>query len=544
MEMSMRIIRKSSGRKQAVICKPVTIKDYKLSAFCIEEHTSEGVLLCHTATGEILLLTNEEYRELSSGKELTSNWARIMADRLFLVSTAQDEYAMVDRDRHAASREKAGNMPVTSYTILPTSQCNARCFYCYEKDIPQKNMSVQTAIDTADFIAQYCCGEKVHITWFGGEPTVAHPIISLICKRLDDKGVEYSSGMISNGLLLDKEMIQTAKVCWKLEHIQITIDGTEKIYNETKNYKGSIPNPFEIVLANITHLLKNNIHISIRINLGQHNYDDVVQLIHLLNRRFSEKKLLSVYVHTIDNVYDEEIHGELIEKSFELNQLLITLGMHSPAELPSLRLHSCMADSDDALLINPDGQLGKCEHYAFDKQIGSIYSEERNESVIAEWKEKAAYEFCSRCPLYASCFQLKWCNGGLPCSESAVKSKIASIRNSMRMVYIQWKQKCQRMRTDLVFALNGTIDVRLEAGAIYADFYENENQQIRETRQLNSVACTILRFLQDAHSFQDIAVLLMESYSGDSDFIGQILEDYLLESLHDGLIISQIKENA
>ena len=178
----MRIIRKSSGRKQAVISKSVTIKDYKLSAFCIEEHTSEGVLLCHTATGEILLLTNEEYRELSSGKELTSNWARIMADRLFLVSTAQDEYAMVDRDCHAASREKTRNIPVTSYTILPTSQCNARCFYCYEKDIHQKNMSAQIAIDTADFIAQHCCGEKVHITWFVGEPTVADPVIIMFCK--------------------------------------------------------------------------------------------------------------------------------------------------------------------------------------------------------------------------------------------------------------------------------------------------------------------------------------------------------------------------
>lgn len=539
----MRIIKKLLNTTKHTSPKQLNITSYKLSAFCIEEHTDGGILLCHAATGELLLLTEAEFVELTSGKTLTSDWARTMADRLFLVNPELDEYSMVDRDCLDSTMEKGKNGAITSYTILPTSRCNARCFYCYEKDIPQKNMSAQTALDTADFIAQNCGGQKVHLSWFGGEPMVAHPIISLICNRLKDMGVTFSSSMISNGLLLTEERIQTVKQCWNLENVQITVDGTEPVYNETKHYKGQPANPFETVLTNISSLLKNNVSVSIRINLGHHNYDDVSNLIDYLDRYFVDRKLLSVYVHEIDNVYDPCVHDELIEKTFDLNQRLIQLNLHRPQKLPSLRLHSCMADSDDALLINPDGQLGKCEHYAFEKQIGSIYSSERNEKLVAEWKEKASYAVCHRCPLYPSCFQLKWCNGSLPCSESAVKSKIASVRSSMRMVYMQWKKKCQQIRTELFFISNRKVDVHLEAGEIYADFYENDNQQIRETRPLNSTACTILLFLREEHSFQEIVTMLKENYAGNADIIEQILEDYILDMLRENLIISHAKNS-
>lgn len=539
----MRFIKHFFNGKYLNAVQSVERENVRLSSFCIEEPTSDGVLLTHTATGELLFLKKEEYNELSSGNVLTSDLAKILANHRFLVEAELDEYAMVDKDRHAALEAPNEISAITSYTILPTSRCNARCFYCYEKGIPQRNMSPQIAQDTADFIARNCGGQKVHISWFGGEPMVAYPIISLICSRLKCIGVIFSSSMISNGLLLTEERVQSAKQCWNLENVQITVDGTESVYNETKHYKGHPANPFETVLTNIGSLLKNNVSVSIRINLGHHNYNDVSNLIDYLDQYFADKNLLSVYVHEIDNVYDPCVHDDLIEKAFDLNQRLIRLNLHRPKKLPSLRLHSCMADSGDALLINPDGQLGKCEHYAFEKLIGSIYSAEKDVSLISKWKEKATFELCDRCPLYACCYQLRWCNGSLPCSESAVRSKIASVRSSMRMEYMQWKKKCQKIRTELVFSLNGKMDVRLDAGAIYADFYGNENKQIRETRLVNSTACAILLFLREEHSFREIATMLKENYAGDADIIAQNLEDHILDMLREDLIVSRIKKN-
>lgn len=52
-----------------------------------------------------------------------------------------------------------------SYTILTTTDCNARCFYCYELGRSRIPMSEQTAHEIADYIS----APKVNIHWFGGE---------------------------------------------------------------------------------------------------------------------------------------------------------------------------------------------------------------------------------------------------------------------------------------------------------------------------------------------------------------------------------------
>jgi len=534
----MRFIEKIKIENKCTFSKHETIKNYKLSSFCVKEYISDGLLICNAITGEMVLLTNEEYKELASGKVIASNWSGVMAERLFLVDTELDEYAMVDYERSQGTKKG-----ITSYTILPTSCCNAQCFYCYEKGIPHITMSSQTALDVADFISRNCFDQKVHINWFGGEPTIAHSVITLICTRLRELNVEFSSSMISNGFLLDETMIRVAKKCWKLENVQVTIDGMERVYNEVKNYKGVPSNPFATVVMNIDSLLKSGIFVSIRINLGKHNYKDVANLIDYLKECFLNTKLLSVYVHEIDNVYEKESQDELIDKTIELNNRLISMGLHKPAKLPSLRLHSCMADRDDTFVINPNGQLGKCEHYTFEKQVGSIYSSERNESVIAAWKEKITCEFCNNCPLYASCLQLKWCNGGLRCNKSIAEKKIAVVRNSMRMMYMEWKKKRQKIRTELFFVLVKKVNIRLEAGEIYADFCENENQQVLETRRISHTVCLILFFLQKEQSFQDIVNMLEENCVGDQNTVELFLEDYLMNMLQDGLIVSYTKEN-
>ena len=106
--------------------------------------------------------------------------------------------------------------------------------------------------------------------------------------------------MISNGYLFDDNLIKTAKEDWNLQNVQITLDGTEEIYNKTKNYiYKNDENPFKRVINNIHKLAYNKISVSIRMNCDKHNFEDLIKLVHYLHEEFKGNDLVSMYVWPI-----------------------------------------------------------------------------------------------------------------------------------------------------------------------------------------------------------------------------------------------------
>ena len=69
-------------------------------------------------------------------------------------------------------------------------------------------MTPETAHDLVNYIEAHCKEKKVTLSWFGGEPLLGAKIISQISKELTEKGIEYHSSMISNGIRFDEEMIR------------------------------------------------------------------------------------------------------------------------------------------------------------------------------------------------------------------------------------------------------------------------------------------------------------------------------------------------
>lgn len=87
-------------------------------------------------------------------------------------------------------------------------------------------------------------------------------VIDIIDNKLSDFGQTYTNGITTNGYLFNKSLIYKAINEWHLGSAQITIDGTEEVYNKVKNYiyKDSI-SPYKKVLNNIAMLLNNNIAV-------------------------------------------------------------------------------------------------------------------------------------------------------------------------------------------------------------------------------------------------------------------------------------------
>ena len=218
---------------------------FKLSLFTIKCRTDDGMLLCNTLTGEEVLLTKAEELYISQSRYECDMLMDAFIQRGFIVPVDCDELKRVEQLRSIFRKQKEVHNVITNYNILPTTCCNARCFYCFEKGIKTVTMTEEVADQLVKFIYNHHGkSNTVRIQWFGGEPTIGKGVIDYICKQLKTLEIPYISDMVSNGYLFDKELVQHSKEYWNLRKIQITLDGTEPVYNKVKSYVGVNGSPY------------------------------------------------------------------------------------------------------------------------------------------------------------------------------------------------------------------------------------------------------------------------------------------------------------
>ncbi|MBR7132015.1 MAG: 4Fe-4S cluster-binding domain-containing protein [Clostridia bacterium] len=422
--------------------------EYSLASYCITVDCEDGTLIYNNLSKELLLLSKEEAEVLQDINSFNTPVAEYLKKHWFFVPVGTDTVKLCDQ---LLSTVKLFEKPRTantykSYTIMTTLDCNARCFYCFQKGRVQPTMSADTARSIAEYIINHSDREKeITINWFGGEPLYNKDAIDIICDRLNSEGVKFKSKIITNGYLLDKALLAEAKENWNTQKVQITLDGTEKIYNRTKNYIYKDTNPFETVIANIGDLLNNEIKVIIRLNLGLHNADDLYKLVDFLSEKFGGRENFSVYAHRL---FDYDDSGKQVHKQDEIiktieifnsfNDYLAEKGLFSYRKLDNTyTTNRCMADSDNAIVITPEGKLGKCEHFSDKEIIGDIYSEILDKDNISEWKEKQTkLDICDNCAEYINCMRLKKCPDISPqCDIYQRDEKIQTLKKKILNTY-------------------------------------------------------------------------------------------------------------
>ena len=409
--------------------KRVEDQSYRLMTYVMQCPVHDGVLLYHTLTCCLLLLTPEEAAHITELPELIERW--------FLVPLQHDDGKLCRQILQVAQLLRNPAKTITTYTILTTTGCNARCFYCYERGATPVDMTPETTDRVCRFILDHHGDEEVKFRWFGGEPLVNVPVIDRICSTLRKHGVPFHSQMVSNGYLFDAGMVRRAKDLWGLQEIQITLDGTERTYNRIKRYIHGDANAFERVLGNIGMLADAGIHVRVRLNVDKHNIEEMDELVSLLHRRFGANGFLTVYSHELFGERSAEDSAALYRQRMALEQHIADCGYQTRRKLlKKLKLNLCMADDDQSVTIDPTGQLGKCEHH-FDRNFfGHIDSEERDGDVIRRFGERAAdIEACATCPYYPQCIRLVMCEDGNTCTPEKQKENIYYTLNAMRDEY-------------------------------------------------------------------------------------------------------------
>lgn len=410
--------------------------------YVVQQPVEEGLLLYHVMTKALVLIDHNEAalleKDPSAVPGLVEGW--------FAVPESHDDLTLAREVRAVGKMLSKPVKGISSYTILSTTDCNARCFYCYEKGRSRIPMTEETAKATAQYMIRKSYGEDtVKIRWFGGEPLFNKKVITQICTELKEAGVTYSSSMVSNGLLFDEPTVAEAVDLWKLKKIQITLDGTEDVYNRVKSYVNPEGSAFRRVLGNIRLLVDAGVKVSIRLNIDRHNADDLFLLAEQLGAEFGSNPLVRVYSHSLFEACDSRaavIHSdtqrrELSGKQKLLREKLRELGLSSPGKLShSLKLNRCMADNDSDVVILPDGHIGKCEHFSESEWFSHVSSGEIDESVISSFQElRPELEACGECPLYPDCIRLSKCEESVHCHPEEREDKLLDLEDRLLTYY-------------------------------------------------------------------------------------------------------------
>jgi len=438
--------------------KEVRGEQYHPSSFVISQEVEEGVLMYQTLTCELILVRKNTI--LANDKYLR--------EHLFFVPESMDEKQLVREYRNFRRMAETGEKKISTYTILPTTDCNARCFYCYEMGRSRIQMTDETAMKVVGLIERNyeesrgqvpgssvdpgtCPHDSVKLSWFGGEPLYNSRIIDIICIELEKRNIPYKSSMISNGYLFDEEMVRKAAELWKLKNIQITLDGTEEVYNRSKAFIYKDASPYQRVIRNIGMLLDAEIKVSVRLNIGLHNADDLFVLVRSLAEKFSEKKGFECYAHALFETsagnnsvkHTDENRRLVYDKLEELEDLMRDLGIKSKeTELPKeIKLHNCMADNGKSVVITPTGGIGLCEHYTEDNYIAQIdRADEVDLKVVEKFREvREEIELCDHCPAYPQCIRLKMCEESELCHPEDVRNQVNKAKRAMVVMYEKWK---------------------------------------------------------------------------------------------------------
>lgn len=428
---------------------------WRLTTHCLQSEEEEGVLFYNSLTGELLLLTREEAAMLKKLPGPLPEGTKYLAERWFLRPLQGDDMALAIHLREIvkqlAKRAAQKRSALTKYLIFTTTACNARCFYCFEAGMKKLSMTEETARAAGDYIAAHCGGKQVQLRWFGGEPTLNTRAIDIITARLRQKNVRFASTMVSNGYLLDAALARRAKEEWNMEWVQITLDGTEEIYNQRKAYVSVQGSPFRKVLDNIDLLLASDVEVCVRLNMDEENERDLYALCDQLEERFGGKQGFGIYVRAIiDDAQTrrsgriEETQQALVRKVQALVDHIRRKGLGVKERLGSgVVTHSCRADNDSEATIAPDGGLGSCECKIEDGIWGSVFSEERNEEVLQKWKEqRPTEEICKTCWLFPRCVRLKKCWVHLEqCLPTERSDREIKTKRGILTIYDDWKRK-------------------------------------------------------------------------------------------------------
>ncbi|MBP3892656.1 MAG: radical SAM protein [Atopobiaceae bacterium] len=311
-----------------------------------------------------------------------------------------------------------------SLVICPTLSCNFDCPYCFEHH-GRGRMTQEVQDDVmrlAERMLKASGADEMHVTWFGGEPLLAHRIVASLSERLialaSEHGARYDASIFTNAYLLTQETADMLAAS-RISHAQITIDGIGSAHDRLRPFANGGPT-FDRIVNNLR-----TVHIPFKVMLRQNvnaenagTMDEVRAFVEELARE-SGNDIVYYPVTMVGSAAPErESKAPRVIEGSDAVELGITDLLRS---FSGGQAFHCEAQSLGAVCIDDEGRLIKCWEGAANSELafGTAHDwDPANPLATATDPDKltmylnsavsAADEECR------SCMWLPVCAGGCP----------------------------------------------------------------------------------------------------------------------------------
>ena len=397
----------------------------KLSQFNITSQENENkYILYNTFSTGLVTLDKDTYEKVIVNKDFADfSGLPYLVENGFVVEDDCDEVAKVEAVRTAIMKKTI----IQNIVILTTTDCNARCYYCFEHGIDHVYMSKETA----DGIVEYCKKKykekRIAITWFGGEPLMNYDIIKYITFKLIEAGYELECHVTTNGSLVTDEMIDFFEKNYVRFSFQITIDSVHDEYSKVKRYVDIEPEKaYDRTINNVIALIKRGVRMMIRVNFASSKIEHAKEVYKTLIDTLSVYDLakVNIYMAPLSLPGDKEIisnfHGDIEhpflqmvkvqrEEGFPLHDLYNEeneISLLSAYNLQPSAI-SCGMNLACRIVVNADGTLYKCHRLVGKKEfaVGNVFDgeDESNPHLKYFHDIHVTDEDCRKCDILPIC---------------------------------------------------------------------------------------------------------------------------------------------
>lgn len=278
-------------------------------------------------------------------------------------------------------------------TLLPTEKCNFRCVYCYE-DFELGRMPPDVVAGVKNLISRRAEGlDELALSWFGGEPLLALPVIREICsharRESDRVGFQFRGGLTTNGYLLSPDVLKEL-VDLNQTFYQVSIDGDEAQHNKTR-VRADGAGTFDAIWKNMCNArsVDRDFVIQFRVHMTPTNYEPLKRLMLMIRSEFLGDNRFRVDFQHIRKMGGEGSKNvtlmsddDIAERMHALRVLVNTGELPSPAQpsevspkttttTPAPRRTErgssavsgndiCYAAKPNHWLVRANGKLGRC----------------------------------------------------------------------------------------------------------------------------------------------------------------------------------------
>lgn len=381
---------------------------YNLYAPC-----NTGVLCFNTYYDNYLVMNSQTYNLIQNGKygEINMTTLKVLQENGFIIENDTDEYSNLVQEYHKTDTSGTFNL-----TLLPSLDCNVRCWYCFEKHITGSHLPSQQQ----DILFKYTQNilnrddiSIIHFSLFGGEPMLyfkeeVAPLLFKVKDYAKKIGKDIRVSIVTNATCITQDIIPM--LAELNATFQISIDGYREKHNSIKKSPQFKEGTYDIVMKTI-HDLTNayDSRINLRINFDNHTFKHLHSVVNDIQD--IDKKKIRIHLERVwqttpsDNstgIYLKEFINDMLRKNFRLSYLNF-----------SRRTYSCFMDLKNNVVISYNGDVYNC--------TGRDFTDTHKEGLLTsdgdiEWEQeklqkRAAIKTydnptCTRCKFLPQCWGL------------------------------------------------------------------------------------------------------------------------------------------